>query len=183
MMTSLSFWQNAQPRQKRIYSVLLVLLVAIIVLVIGSIVPLSQSAATTLHDNLKQTLNQAITNQNLPQSIYLNNLTLCLLMFLPLLGSGLGLFVLYNTGVGLNAISIVQGQSTLLGIFDLMTGPVFWLEFFAYSIAMAQSIWLFRRMLQGRWKELEWTGLSIVASTVLLAIGAVVEAWQITGYI
>ncbi len=183
MKLDLSFWRNAQPKQKRIYSVLLVLLVSVIVLVIGSSVPLSYSAATTLHDCLRQTLTQAITNNDLVQNIYFNNLTLCLLMYLPLLGSGIGLFVLYNTGVGLNAISMVQGQSTLLGVLDLMSGPVFWLEFFAYSIAMAQSIWLFRRMLQGRWNELEWAGVSIVASTVLLAIGAIVEAWQITGHI
>ncbi|MGD6851511.1 MAG: hypothetical protein ACQCN6_05565 [Candidatus Bathyarchaeia archaeon] len=183
MKLTLSFWRNAKPKQKRVYSVLLVLLVAVIVLVVGSSVPLSYSAAEALHGSLRQTLTQAINNNDLVQSIYFNNLTLCLLMFLPLLGSGLGLFVLYNTGVGLNAISMVQGQSTLLGVLDLMAGPVFWLEFFAYSIAMAQSIWLFRRMLQGRWNELEWTGLSIVVSTVLLAVGAVVEAWQITGHI
>jgi len=150
-------------------------------MIIGSSVPLNYDTAVTLHHNLQQNLNQSIVDHNLPQDIYINNLLLCLVMFIPLLGAGSGLLILYNTGVGLNAICIVQNQNTFLGVLDLMASPVFWLEFVAYSIAIAQSIWLFRRILQGRWDELRWTAVAIVVCVVLLAVGAIVETWYITG--
>ncbi len=95
----------------------------------------------------------------------------------------MGLYIMYNTGVGLAAITTVQGYPVYIAVADLMINPIFWLEFISYSIAMAESIWLFRRLLQGRIKELQWAAVSILICAVLLIAGALIEAWQITGYI
>lgn len=183
MRFSLSFWRNLNSKQKRLVSVLLVLLVAIIALVVGSLTTLDYGTALSKSNSLNQTLNQSIANNNLVETIFLNNFTLCMLMFIPLFGAGIGIYIMYNTGVALAAVEAVQGYTISLAVADLMINPIFWLEFVSYSLAMAESIWLIRRLLQGRIKELKWTALSITICAVLLIAGAIIEAWEITGHI
>ena len=180
MKLNLSFWKNATPRRKRIYSIIFIFLLAILVTVIGSFVPLSSQDAYKLSYDLNQTLNQNKASDTLPQYIFLNNFKICLLMFVPIIGPALGLFILFDTGLALGAITSTQGYPVSLGLLSLVVTPVFWLEFAAYSTAMAESIWLFRRLTQWRWRELKWTGIFIGICAGLLAIGAVVEAWIIT---
>jgi|LSQX01.2.fsa_nt_gb hypothetical protein len=178
-MKCLSFWQNVSTKRKRVYSTLLVLLVTILAMAIGSFTPLGQSEAQFRSDALNQTINESIASNTLTERIFFNNFFITLLMFIPLVGAGLGLFIIYNTGVTLSALSTIHGYPAYLGILELMATPVFWLEFVAYSIAMAGSIWLFRRILQQRLSELKWTALSIGISALLLIIGAFVEVWLI----
>ncbi len=101
-------------------------------------------------------------------------------MFVPVLGFAAGMFILFDTGLALSAIAFTQGYPAYLAILSLVITPVFWLEFAAYSIAMAESIWLFRRLLQRRWRELKWTAIFIGVCAGLLALGAIVEVWLIT---
>jgi hypothetical protein len=180
MKLDLSFWKNASQRRKKIYLIIAVFVVAFMVTVIGSFVPISAQDAYTISNNLNQTLNENRANNNLVTYILLNNFSICLLMFIPIVGAALGMFILFDTGVALNAIASTQGYPIWLGLASLVVTPVFWLEFAAYSIAMAESIWLFRRLTQKRWYELGWTGMSIVICLGLLDIGAVVETWLIT---
>jgi hypothetical protein len=56
----------------------------------------------------------------------------------------------------------------------------FVLEYVSYSIAISESIWLFRRLTQRRWRELKNTGILIGLCALLLTIGALVETWAIT---
>jgi hypothetical protein len=101
-------------------------------------------------------------------------------MFIPLVGAALGFFILFETGIALGAIALTQGFPTSLALLSLVITPVFWLEFIAYSLAMAESIWLFRRLMQKRWRELKWTGLFIGIAAALLIVGAIVEMWIIS---
>jgi uncharacterized membrane protein SpoIIM required for sporulation len=101
-------------------------------------------------------------------------------MFIPIAGAVLGLFILFNTGVALGAIAATQGYPAYIGLLSLVITPVFWLEFAAYSLAMAESIWLFRRLTQKRWRELKYTAMSIGVCAALLIIGSIVEVWIIT---
>jgi hypothetical protein len=172
---NLSFWRNASIQRKRIYSFLLVFLVAVLAMVAGSFATLSQSQAESVSNNLNQTLTQHRANNDLTQYIFLNNFMICLLMFIPIAGAGLGLIILYDTGVALSAISTLQGYPPYIAILSLMATPVFWLEFAAYSIAMAESIWLFRRLLRKQWWELKWTAIFIGLCALILIIGAIVE--------
>jgi uncharacterized membrane protein SpoIIM required for sporulation len=191
-MLDFSFWTNASQKRKRIYSIIAIFVIALLVTVIGSYLPLSSSDAQTISQNLNSTLNQNRANNTLTQYIFLNNFGICLAMFIPVFGAALGMFILFDTGVALGAIATTQGYPVWVGLASLVITPVFWLEFISYSIAMAESIWLFRRLIkaitskepgQGRlilWRELKWTAIFIGTVAGLLAIGAVVEVWLIT---
>ncbi len=180
MKIDLSFWKNASSKRKRIYFILFVFIVSVIVTVVGSFVPLSQSDAATISNQLNETLRTHRSNGSLTEYIFLNNFEICLLMFVPIIGPVLGLFILFETGVALGAISSVQGYPVELGLLSLILTPVFWLEFAAYSTAMAESIWLFRRLLQKRWLELKNTAILIGICAAILVVGAVVEVWLIS---
>ena len=192
MKLDFSFWTNASQKRKRIYSIIALFIIAFLVTVIGSYLPLSPSDAQTISQNLNSTLNQNRANNTLTQYIFLNNFGICLAMFIPVFGAALGMFILFDTGVALGAIAATQGYPVWVGLASLVITPVFWLEFISYSIAMAQSIWLFRRLIkaiaskepgQGRiilWSELKWTAIFIGTCAGLLVIGAFVEVWLIT---
>jgi hypothetical protein len=100
-------------------------------------------------------------------------------MFVPVLGVVLGLTILFNTGVALGAIASVQGYPVWIGLLSLMLTPVFWLEFTAYSIAIAESIWLVRRLLKFKWPiirhELRNALIFIGICAGILIVGAIVE--------
>jgi hypothetical protein len=143
-------------------------------------VPLSHSDAQTISNQLNETLQTHRSNGTLTEYIFLNNFEICLLMFVPIIGPVLGLFILFDTGVALGAISSIQGYPVSLSLLSLILTPVFWLEFAAYSTAMAESIWLFRRLLQKRWLELKNTAILIGICAAILIVGAVVEFWLIS---
>jgi hypothetical protein len=114
-------------------------------------------------------------------------------MFVPVVGAALGMFILFDTGLALGAIATTQGYPVWIGLVSLVVTPVFWLEFAAYSIAMAESIWLFRRLSQAipailskeprwrmiLWRELKWLVIFIGTCAGVLAVGALVEVWII----
>ena len=179
MKIDLSFWKNASPTRKRIYSIIAIFIVAFIITIIGSYMPLSSQDALTLSNQVNQTLNENRASNTLTQAIFINNFSICILMFIPVAGAALGMFILFDTGVALNAITTTQGYPVWLGLANLLVTPVFWLEFAAYSIAMAESIWLFRRLTQKRWRNLKWTGMFIGICAALLIVGAFVEVWLI----
>ena len=182
MKLDFSFWTKASAKRKRIYSIVAIFVIAFLVTVIGSFLPLSSSDAHTISQNLNSTLNQNRASNTLTQYIFLNNFSICLAMFIPVFGAALGMFILFDTGVALGAIAATQGYPVWVGLASLVITPVFWIEFISYSIAMAESIWLFRRLTQKRWRELKWTAIFIGICAGLLAIGAVVEVWLITTF-
>lgn len=174
-----SLWINSSSKMKRIYFIIFIFIVAFIVTVIGSFVPLNHSDAQSISNGLNQTLTQHKADNSLTQYIFLNNFEICLLMFVPLIGPILGMFILFDTGVALGAIAQIQGYPVGLGLLSLVLTPVFWLEFAAYSTAMAESIWLTRRLLQKRWLELKNTAVLIGICAAILIVGAIVEVWLI----
>jgi hypothetical protein len=176
----LSFWTKASTRRKRIYSFIVIFVVAVLLTVIGSLVPLSPQYARQTSNQLNQTLNQNRASGTLPEYIFSNNFSICLVMFIPIIGPILGFFILFNTGLALAAISQVQGLPPLLEVALLILTPVFWLEFTSYSIGITESIWLFRRILQHRLGELKNTAILIGVCAGLLAAGAIVETWLIS---
>jgi uncharacterized membrane protein SpoIIM required for sporulation len=100
-------------------------------------------------------------------------------MFVPILGPALGFYILFNTGVALGAIASTQGYPLSIAFLSLVITPVFWLEFIAYSLAMTMSIWLFWRLIHGRWREIKYTAMAIGICATLLIVGAIVEVWII----
>ena len=180
MKFDLSLWKTASSKRKRIYLILFIFVVSFILTVVGAYVPLSHSDAQTISNQLNETLQTHRSNGTLTEYIFINNFEICLLMFVPIIGPVLGLFILFDTGVALGAIASIQGYPVGLGLLSLILTPVFWLEFAAYSTAMAESIWLFRRLLQKRWLELKNTAILIGICAAILIVGAIVEVWLIS---
>lgn len=184
------FWKEATLRRKRIYSILFVFVLSILATLIGLLVPVSPQEAQIINDMLNQTVTQGQANGTLIPDIFLNNFPLCLLMFIPLVGFGIGMFILFSTGQAFRAVFEIQAangaasaSSTAANISPttailalVLIGLVFLLEYVSYSIGMAESIWLFRRILQNRWmRELKYLGIFIGIVALLLIIGAIVE--------
>jgi len=172
-----AIWIGASSRRKRLLSIIAVFIVAILATVLGSFLPVSPQEANQISNDLNQTTTTLNAQGALTSFIFGNNLFICLLMFIPIIGPAAGLFVLFNTGTVVGAIAISSGFSPALAFIALAITPVFWLEFISYSIAMAESVWLFRRLIQGRGlSELRRnTTLFIAITTVMLASGALIE--------
>jgi len=171
-----AFWTNASPRRKRIYSTIAVLIVASVVTVVGSLMPIDAQEAEQISNDLNATVASLSENGALMPYIFGNNFFICLLMFVPIVGPLLGCYILFNTGAVIGAVAASGGYPVILAFVALFLTPVFWLEFAAYSVSMGGSVWLFRRILQGRGKhEFRNTCLFITICAVLLLVGAVVE--------
>jgi hypothetical protein len=191
MVIPFSFWKNASSKRKRIYSTIFMLVLAVAVTLLGTIVPISDQYAKQINDSLNQTVTTNRTNGTLVQSIFLNNFLLCLGMFIPLVGSIFGLFEMLITGIALEAELRVQSASAasatvthisattaIIGL--VFIGLTFLLEYVSYSIGIAESVWLFRRLTQRRWGELKNTGILIGIVAALLITAAIVETWVLT---
>jgi len=186
------FWLTASPRRKRIYSTFFILLLSVLATVAGTLVPISQTDAQIISDQLNQTVTQGTAGGTLIPDIFINNFSLCLLMFIPLAGIGIGLFILFSTGMAFRAIFEIQAANGLSGAATsnidpttailalVLIGAVFLLEYVSYAIAMTESVWLFRRIMQKRWGELKITAAVIGIVALLLIIGAIVETYALS---
>ena len=186
-----SFWKTASPKRKRIYSIIFMLALSITATILGTLVQLSAQDAKQLSDSTNGIITDNPTYPSLVGAILLNNFKICLVMFIPIFGAAFGLFVLFSTGVGIRAILDTQsasGASAAISTISPTTailalafvGLTFVLEYVSYSIGIAESIWLYRRLTQRRWRELKNTGILIGIVAALLIIGALVESWVIT---
>lgn len=156
-----------------------VFVLAVVITFAGTLVPLGVEEANKLSDQVGQMLVENDDLTSLSIAIFVNNCRICLIMFIPVFGALFGVLSLFSTGVAIKALSIVQGVSPSFMLLALMIGPIFWIEFIAYSLGMTESVWLFRRLTQRRWKELKRAAILIGITVGLLAIGAVVESWMI----
>ncbi len=175
-----AFWRNASSKRKRIYLIIIVFVIAFVVTAVGSYVPLSHSDAQSIYNGVNATLSSHKSTGSLTEYIFINNFSICLLMFIPIIGPILGMFIIFDTGIALGAISTVKGYPPFVALISELILPIFWLEFIAYSTAMAEGIWLSRRLMQRRWFELKNTVILIVICAAILAGSAALEAWLIS---
>jgi hypothetical protein len=162
--------------RKRIITILVIFVAIVILTAIATMTPIDEAQARQTYNDLNQTVNDLKNNNALLQFIFGNNFELTLIMFVPFIGPIFGFYVLYNTGVVLEASAIAQNLPPTLSYVVLFLTPVVWLEFAAYSTAMAGSIWLSARIIQNRAKhELTNTAKFIAICAVLLLLGAIVE--------
>lgn len=153
-----------------------VLIVALVITVVGSFMPMDAQEAKQISSDLNQTVTSMKENGSLVQYIFGNNFFICLLMFIPIIGPLLGGFILFNTGTVVGAVSAAEGIPVILALAVTFI-PIGLIEFTACSTAISESVWLFRRILQGRGKhEFRNTCLFITVCAVLLLVGAAVEA-------
>lgn len=181
-----SFWKNASSKRKRIYLVIFFFVVSILLTIVGIFVPLSLSESQQFYNHINQTTTQGPVQ--LAVTIFSNNFLICLGMFIPLFGAAFGLFVMFDTGVGLGAEFRVESSpgfqaptsaitpSTAILALSLIA-VVFALEYISYSTGLSESLWMFRRITQKNWRH-EIKNLLILIGIVaaILAVSAVVEA-------
>lgn len=157
-----NFWRNAPTKIKRILTIATFFLLSIIITVAGTLTPLSLEEANEIEQQLEE-MRESIN----VQLIFGNNFMICLATFIPIAGPIFGCYVLYNTGVVIAAESITQGLSPLIVLVFLFVFPFTWLEFLAYSVAFAESVWLTWRIIRRKGKK------EIVDACILISICAV----------
>jgi len=172
----LSFWTHASSKRKRIYLIMFVFAVAFLLVAIGASIPISHQTANQLYDYFNQTVAQNKASGTVPQYIFLNNFRVCLPLFIPVFGPAYGVLSFVTTGYILGAEAQVLGFPPLLYVAALVFDPIFWLEFTAYSIGIAESIWLLRRLTQKRYWEIKNTAILIGICAALLVVGAIIES-------
>jgi hypothetical protein len=150
--------------------------VAFLLLAIGASIPISHQTANQLYDQLNQTVTQNKASGTLPQYIFLNNFGICLAFFIPGFGPAFGVLSFVTTGYYIGVESQVLGIPPLLYVAAEVINPIFWIEFTAYSIGIAESIWLLRRLIKKRYWELKNTAILIGICAALLVVGAIIES-------
>ena len=170
------FWNDTSPRRKRLMTIVLVFIVSAIMMGISTLTPLSRQSADSIYNQLNQTVSTAKDSGNLLQYIFGNNLMITIMMLIPFIGPVLGFYAFYNTGVAIAATSIVRSYPPLAVYVSLWLTPIAWLEFAAYSTAIAASFWLtWRIMHQGARHELVNTSKFLSVCTLILLLGAIIE--------
>ena len=170
-------WRNSSSRFKRFLTIGTFFVLALIITIAGTLTPLTSEEISSR----TQDLNELRQNVSV-QMIFGNNMMITMLMFVPVLGPLLGSYVLYNTGlyIGADTAATKINISPALVFLTYFIFPFAWLEFIAYSVAFAASVWLTWRIIQRKGKyELVRTCIFIAICAVLLLIGAVIEAMLI----
>jgi hypothetical protein len=172
-------------RTRRILVIGLFFILGVAVTCVGAVQTLSQQDANSINNDLND-LRKNITLQG----IFGNNLFICLLMFVPVVGWIFGFAALYNTGVVIAAQSMAPdagGAPPLLILFSLFIFPFTWLEFISYSIGLSEGFWLMLRAVQSISnigvsfrRELGNLSKLITIVTLMLLAGAAIEYWLIT---
>lgn len=145
---------------------------AVIIMALGTMVPISPSDAESIYGDLQNEFKYVAT----VSGIFGNNFFHGLIMFAPFIGPLYGGFIFFNTGTVLEIIAIAQNTNTGLLFALLFLYPHTWLELFAYSLAMSQSVFLSIAIVRGRFrKELVRTCVIIAVCALILLLAAFVE--------
>ncbi len=112
-------------------------------------------------------------------SLFINNVSMALMTFIPLIGAVWMIYVQYNTGWYLGAIAKAYNVDYIMATSAILTSIVGLLEYPAYIIALGESLFLVYSATKREFKERliqhSWKSIIIVVS--LLFIGGVVEAF------
>ncbi len=173
---SLGFWKNASPRRKRIITIIITFIISVIITAVATLTPIEAQEAKDINNELNQTVGSLKEQNTLLQFIFGNNFMITLIMFVPIIGPLFGVYAFYNTGALIAAVATAEHFNPTLRFLTLFLIPVTWLEFLAYSIAIAESVWLIRRIIQRRGKrEIINASMFISICAVILLVAAIIE--------
>ena len=179
------FRRDSPGKSKRILTIVTFFFLLVVIAVAGILTPLSLEDSKTMSDELKQ-LQDETKGMNIWQdTLFLSthNSIVCLLMFIPIVGPFYGSYAMYNTGLYLGAESRVMNMPGLIVFAALFISPHTWLEFIAYSIACATSVWLIWKVIKRQAKrELLQTCKYIAICALLLFAAGFIEAYLIVSF-
>lgn len=164
-------------KNKRISIFVAFLILNIIITLAGVFTPLSYDTAQVIVNEV-ESLFEDLTSLFILE----NNLSIALVGFIPIVGILWMFYVLYSTGLGFSAFSIVYEIPSLVVILATFITPVFWLEYIAYSLALTEGTMILLTILKNREnirQELIIALIFIGLVTLLLALGALIEVLMI----
>lgn len=167
---------------KRLFTIAVFFILSLLLTIAGALTPLTAEEVNKISEDMEKTRENILNTGTFGGTAYIfgNNFILCLLFFIPIAGPLFGFYVLYSTGVVIAAESLKMGGPPLLSFFLLFIFPFTWLEFLAYSTALAQSVWLTWRIIKHRGvRELVNTCVMIAVCAVILAVAALIEMFFI----
>ncbi len=144
---------------------------------IGSTTELSIEESLTILSNFNNQV-QGID----ATGIFLNNLAIGVLNFIPGFGSAWGIFAGWSTGITISGIWSMSPDMSGANTLDIFyASPYGFLELIAYSIGMSRGAFLVFSLLKHHPIRtiLRWTIFEIIIAIALLAIGSVIEITMI----
>ena len=141
----------------------------------GAAVPMSDEEAEEVRSQFSEQI------KDIDQyGIFLNNVRIALVMFIPALGSGFGAFSGFATGMVFAALA--NGSPMLTGVPPLviLITPFGIMEVLAYGIAISRSGMLIYQLIKKKpWREYAFSTLIEVGIVVVVLLAAAVIEWQI----
>jgi uncharacterized membrane protein SpoIIM required for sporulation len=140
----------------------------------GAALPMSQEEAQTLTQEFSKQIEGIDQN-----GIFLNNLRITLVMFVPAVGSAFGTFSGFATGSIFGALASSSPMLVKVPPLALLITPFGIMEVFAYGLAMSRSMMLIYYLL----KRMPWrkytipTLIELGIATGVLFVASVIE-WQ-----
>ncbi|MDA4131027.1 MAG: stage II sporulation protein M [Thaumarchaeota archaeon] len=114
----------------------IVFLVLSFIFAYSSTIQVNQSDAASLSESFKNIDTSVV-------GIFVNNVQIALLEFIPGFGPGFSAYSSYSTGLVLSAVAQTNSSIGVTGLelyFGLLLTPIYWLEFACYSLAVEESI-------------------------------------------
>ena len=156
--------------RRRVYLIILIVLISIVLA--SSSIPIDQSEAKQIMDNLEN----IIPGDPTTFPIFQNNMQIVLLMMVPVLGLIIGPYALYNTGLVFSASGVISGFPGILMLLIIFIMPFSWLEFLSYAAAITQGLYLIWAIKKKRLRiEIRNTLRVIGIVAILLFVGAWIE--------
>jgi hypothetical protein len=121
------------------------LIVIVVIISLGASTPLVEEDGANLLEEFQRLVPE-------PSAFFIlsNNLRAAYLMMIPAVGLIVGPVAMYNTGMVLSVAAAHADTHGLWLLLGILLTPFAWLEFFAYSAAMTQGVFLIRGFLKHR---------------------------------
>lgn len=152
----------------------IVTIILFLLLSIGSMIPLEDNEAEKVTEQLNQ-----LRGEHIELKIFLNNLVVSLLSYIPFAGPCILGYTIFHTGRYLGWISNQMGIPSLLVLSFTIVTVYGIFEFLGYGVATTESITLSYYLIRSRKllkREIKILILSIAISMTLLLIGALIES-------
>jgi len=180
-MRSLDRGVSSNRRLKPINRIIFAILATIILFIIlgvGSSMPLSGEEARQFMKQFED-----LTEDLSTLRIFMNNLMIALLSFIPFIGVGITGYVIFQTGKFLGYISTKSGIHPALFILFSIMMVYGLMEFLAYGVAASEGIILSYSLIRRRFRsEIKWLLISMGISAILLLAAAALESFLVSAF-
>lgn len=157
--------------RKRILLMLSFMVILYIILFLGSMSTLTEVEIQQIMDKVEELLRDISA-----WKIFLNNFQISLIMLVPLLGTVLGGFIIYSTGMVFAAYSQQFGLSSIELVLFTILSPYGLLEFIGYGLATSEGIVLIYSLIKRKFrKELPSLLIIVIFIAGVLLIAAAIE--------